>query len=154
MKKHLVFALAAGLALFAFCQGRSDKGGGPGAMGSDPTAGQSKDVGVGPVKSMKLGPIDQSLADKGQSLFENKCAMCHSLTEAKTGPPLGNVLKEVAPEFVMNMLLNTAGMEENDPRIKKLIGQYGMSMPALGLDKDQARAVLEYLRTTEKPPRP
>jgi len=154
MRKHLVFALAAVLLVFSFCQGRSERGGGPGAMGSDPVAGQAKDTGVGPVKSLKLGPVDQSLADKGKAIFENKCVMCHGLTEAKTGPALGNILKEVAPEFVMNMLLNTSEMEQNDPRIKKLIGEYGLSMPALGLDKDQARAVLEYFRTTEKAPLP
>ena len=56
----------------------------------------------------------------------------------------------MAPEFVVNFLLNTSEMEQKDARIVGLIQKYGMPMPAPGLDKDQALALLEYFRTTKK----
>jgi len=90
------------------------------------------------------------MADKGKAIFNEKCAMCHGLTEDKTGPAVGNVLSQVAPEFIMNFLLNTAEMEQKDPLVLGLIKKFGIPMPPPGLDQDQARAILEYLRTTKK----
>ncbi len=116
--------------------------------------GQSTDKGIGPVKELKLGPVDKALADKGKTLFDDNCAMCHGLTEDKTGPALGDVLSRVTPEFVANFLLNTSEMEQKDARIVGLIKKYGMPMPSLGLVKDQALALLEYFRTTKKTGRP
>ena len=54
----------------------------------------------------------------------------------------------------MNFLLNTGVMEQKDALIIGLIKKYTIPMPAPGLDKDQARAILEYLRTNKKEPRP
>jgi cytochrome c len=120
------------------------------SLGLAATALQTQDKGIGPIENLKLGPIDKTLAEKGKSLFEEKCTMCHSLTENKTGPALGDVLSQVPPEFVMNFILNTAEMEQKDQRIKDLIQEFGMPMPPPGLDQDEARALLEYFRTTQK----
>jgi len=120
----------------------------PGSAGE--AAGQAKDNGLGPVKNLTLGAIDKGLADKGKAIFADKCAMCHGLTEDMTGPALGNVLGQVTPEFVMNFLLNTSEMEQKDQRILGLIKKFSTPMPPPGLDQDQARSVLEYLRTTKK----
>ncbi len=111
---------------------------------------QAQDKGIGPITELKLGPVDKELAAKGQTIFDEKCAACHGLTEDKAGPALGNVLSQVSPEFVVNFILNTTEMEQKDGRIMDLIKKYGMPMPSPGLDKDQAMAVLEYLRTTKK----
>jgi cytochrome c len=129
------------LAVFAFCtQERTGAG--------DPA--QSPDKGIGPVKELKLGPIDEKLAASGKELFEGRCAACHGLNQAIAGPALGQVLKEQTPEFVMNMVLNTAEMVAKNPYVKKLEAQFGMSMPAPGLTEKGARAIVEYLRTTAK----
>jgi len=168
MKRSFALAVMAGLIIFSFCQGEAGRrsAGQPAAVsqtssegavapGLDPpAAGQARPVGIGPVKSLSLGPVDQALADNGKALFEDRCAMCHGLGEAKSGPAVGNILNEVAPEYVMNFLLNTGVMEQKDARIIGLIKKFTMPMPAPGLDKDQARAILEYLRTTKKQPRP
>jgi mono/diheme cytochrome c family protein len=146
LKKSLVLVLASLFIVFLCCRARADRQPGP---GNDPAA-QVKDNGIGPIKSLNLGPVDKSLADKGKAIFEDKCAMCHALNEERTGPALGNVLNQVTPEFVMNFILNTAEMEQKDPRITNLIQKFGMPMPPPGLDQDQARAVLEYFRTTKK----
>ncbi len=114
---------------------------------SIPAVQRSEDKGIGPIKNLKLGPVDKALADKGQEIFESRCSTCHSLDARKMGPPLGDVLEEETPEFIMNFLLNTAEMEEKNPKIRKLIQEYGTPMPVLGLSQEEARAVLEYLRS-------
>lgn len=109
----------------------------------------SSDKGIGPIKELKLGPVDDKLAARGKGLFDSRCAACHGLDKAIAGPALGNVLKARTPEYVMNMILNTAEMEAKDSTVKKLASQFGMPMPAPGLSQDEARAIVEYLRTTK-----
>ncbi len=145
MKKLFALFLVTGALVFLSCGAQADR---QPASGSDPA--QAADKGLGPVKSLNLGPVDKALADKGKALFDERCVACHSLTADKTGPALGNVLSEVTPEFVMNFLLNTTEMEQKDPRILGLVKKFGLPMPPPGLSQDQARAVLEYLRTTKK----
>ncbi len=111
----------------------------------DPTASQDK--GIGPIKALKLGPLDQKLADEGKTTFETVCISCHSLDKRSVGPPLGKVAKERAPEFIMNLLLNTVEMAQKDPIIKKLIAEYNVTMPQPNINEKQARAILEYLRS-------
>ena len=111
---------------------------------------QSSDKGIGPVRELKLGPVDASLAARGKGLFDDRCAACHGLDKAIAGPALGPILKQKTPEFVMNMMLNTAEMEAKNADIKKQAEKFGLSMPAPAVTEDQARAILEYLRTTGK----
>jgi mono/diheme cytochrome c family protein len=146
MKKLLALILVSGALVFLGSRAAADRLPGP----AEDAAAQATDKGIGPVKSLSLGPVDKALADKGKTLFNERCIACHSLTEDKTGPALGNVLSEVAPEFVMNFLLNTVEMEQKDSRILGLIKKFGLPMPPPGLDQEQARTVLEYLRTTKK----
>jgi cytochrome c len=109
--------------------------------------GPSQNKGIGPIKEVKLGPLDQKLADEGKTTFGTVCISCHSLDKRLVGPPLGKVAKERSPEFIMNFLLNTAEMAPKDPIIKKLIGEYGVTMPQPNISEKQARAILEYLRS-------
>jgi mono/diheme cytochrome c family protein len=147
MNKTLTLILVSGAFIFLSCRAEADR---PAGSGSGPEAAQAADKGIGPVKSLTLGPVDKALADKGKAIFDERCVACHSLSESKTGPAVGNVLAEVTPEFVMNLLLNTAEMAEKNPRIRGLLKKYGVPMPPPGLSQDQARAVVEYLRTTKK----
>lgn len=106
----------------------------------------SADLGIGPIKELKLTAVDNALAKKGEKLFKSKCLVCHSLDEKNIGPPLRNVLNERAPEFVMNLLLNTSEMEQKDSTMKTLIKQYMIPMPPQSLTENEAREILEYLR--------
>lgn len=106
----------------------------------------SADKGIGPITTVKLGPIDSVMAEKGQALFKKQCVTCHLLDKKKLGPPLRDVTKQRPPEFIMNMMLNTDKMEKKDPEVKKLINKYQLYMTVLSLTKDQARELLEYLR--------
>lgn len=110
-------------------------------------AQDQKDLGVGPVKQVKLGPINQQMAQNGKKLFNSNCTGCHQLNQKKVGPPLGDVVNERTPEFIMNMILNATNMEQHDPTAKRLKSEYHVPMPQTGLKRSQARAVLEYLRS-------
>lgn len=115
------------------------------ARSLDPTPSQDK--GIGPVKNVELGPLDQKLVSEGKATFEATCASCHSLDKRTVGPPLGKIAKEQTPEFIMNFLLNTTEMAQKDPIIKKLVAEYGTIMPQPSINEKQARAILEYLRS-------
>lgn len=123
----------------------------PAAVGSDLTPWQLTN-GIGPVtEALTLGPIDQDEAAEGKKLFEAKCSACHKLGERYVGPPLGGITEKVTPEFAMNMILNPQEMYTRHPAVKKLLGEYMTQMPNLGLTQEQAREVVEYLRTTTPP---
>ena len=112
---------------------------------------QSSDKGVGPVKEIKLEPINQKLANEGKSIFNSKCVVCHSLDQKVVGPPLRSVTQRRTPEYIMNMLLNPQNMEINDPITKDLHKKYLMiPMTDQQFTQAQARSVLEYLRTVVK----
>jgi cytochrome c len=112
---------------------------------------QDNDKGIGPVKDVKLGPVDKKMADEGKKIFISKCMLCHDLDQAKIGPPLRNITKERTPEFVMNYLINTSQMQKEDPAVKALINKYmGVVMPSPDITQTQARQVLEYLRSVTK----
>lgn len=111
-----------------------------------------RDKGIGPIKSMPLGKLDMNLAKSGKNIFDNKCALCHSLDSKKIGPPLRDISKVETPEFIMNLLLNTTVMQQQNEKIKQLIKQYNnILMVDYKLSHNDARSVLEYLRAvTEK----
>lgn len=142
------------IALVAGCGGGADS---PGRAGSEEPssvpaqAGGALDAeslakGVGPVRSVELGPLDEELAESGEAVFTSKCSACHKLDERYVGPALRDVTTRRTPEFVMNMILDPEGMLREHPEVKQLLAQYYTPMPNQQLSQDDARAVLEYLR--------
>ena len=126
----------------------------PAASGSDLTPFQLEN-GIGPITApIVLGPVDEEQVEEGKTQFETKCSACHKLGERYVGPPLGGILDKVTPAFAMNMILNPVEMYTRHPAVKELLGQYMTQMPDLGLTQEQARAVVEYLRTTTPPAAP
>ena len=115
------------------------------------TAKKKEKTGIGPIKELKLGAIDKKLVKEGQNIFNSKCMACHQLDTKLVGPPLRNITKQLPPVYLMNYLLNTTEMQKKEPELKKLIKEYnGIVMPDQGLNKKQARSVLEYLRSVAK----
>ena len=51
----------------------------------------------------------------------------------------------------MNMILNPQEMYTRHPDVKKLLAEFMTQMPNQGLTQDEAREVVEYLRTTTAP---
>ena len=109
--------------------------------------------GIGPIRSLELGPVDRELAETGAGVFRVKCAACHKLDEDYVGPALGGVTERRTPEYVMNMILNPDEMVARHPEVKALLAQYYTPMPDQQLSEADARAVLEYLRDPSVAPR-
>jgi cytochrome c len=104
--------------------------------------------GIGPVKEpVTLGPVDPALAATGKGIFEQKCSACHKMESKYVGPALGEVTARRSPAFIMNMILNPMEMVERHPVGKQLLAEHMTFMANQNLTQDDARAVLEYLRT-------
>ncbi len=141
MKSIIKSVFVAGLILFMGFTFEANYGG--------PQNKQLTDKGIGPIKVVKLGPINKKLADKGNDIFENKCSACHDINDVNLAPALKGVTKTLSPVFIMNYLMNTKEMQQKDPYVKNLIQQWKRVpiMKDQRLKKDEARAVLEFLRT-------
>jgi mono/diheme cytochrome c family protein len=115
--------------------------------GSDLTPFQLEH-GIGPVTApVVLGPVDKKMAHEGEELFTAKCSACHKMGERYVGPPLGDIAARRSAAFIMNQILNPEGMYSKHPEVKKLLAEYMTQMPNLALTQEQARQVVEYLRT-------
>ncbi|MFN3813644.1 MAG: c-type cytochrome [Aquificaceae bacterium] len=108
------------------------------------------DKGIGPITEVKLGPIDQALVKKGKEIFNSKCASCHKFEEKYVGPPLKGVTHRRKPEWIMNMILNPSEMIQKDPMAKELLAEYPTTMPFQNVSQEDARALLEYLRSVDE----
>ena len=120
---------------------------------SAPAAGDLTAVeleqGIGPIRDLQLSAVDPALAETGKANFTTKCSACHKIGERYVGPDLGNVLDHRRPEFVMNMILNANEMVQRHPAIKELLAQFYTPMPTQVTDQDEARSILEYLRSVQ-----
>lgn len=146
-------ALLAALLAMAGCGGGGDappaEGGQAASAAPAGLTAFQQEHGIGPVTEVVELPatVDQALADQGQAAFEMKCAACHQMAERFVGPALGDVTSRRSPAFIMNMILNPQQMVEEHPVAKELLAQYMSFMPNQGVTQDEARAIVEYLRT-------
>src|SRR5262245_50142381 len=110
--------------------------------------------GIGPVTEVVTvaATPDHAMAEQGEDVFEHKCGMCHKMGEKYVGPALGEVTKRRTPTYIMNMILNPQEMVERHPVAKKLLAERMTLMANQNLTQDEARAVVEYLRTKAKGP--
>jgi len=113
----------------------------------DLTAPTLENKGIGPIKTIELTAIDDKLVAKGKELYKTNCTACHKFKKRYIGPGLKGVTERRSPEWIMNMILNTKEMLENDVVAKALIAEYNAPMAQQQLSKDDARAILEYFRT-------
>lgn len=106
--------------------------------------------GIGPISSVSLGSIDETMAGEGKKIYDEMCTACHKPTEKFIGPAPAGILSRRSPEWIMNMILNPEQMVREDPIAKQLLIEYNMApMANQGLTEDQARKILEYFRTLE-----
>jgi len=141
------FALSLSLALGACTNGNSS------SPAETPTvvntAEKSESKGVGPVTDIDVGSLDQGLVAKGKGIFESRCVACHKLNEKYVGPSLKGVTQRREAEWIMNMILNPSEMLQKDPVAKQLLAENLTQMANTSTTQDEARAILEYLRTIE-----
>lgn len=95
-------------------------------------------------------PLDQAMVAAGKSTYELKCQSCHRLTEEKlVGPGWKGVTQKRQPVWIMNMITNVEMMLESDPEAQKLLEQCMVRMPNQNITKDDARKVLEFMRSND-----
>jgi len=131
------------LASVSDCGKEGDKDGGASAPAS------SDNKGIGPVSKVDIGPLNDSLAEKGKQIFDSKCAACHKFEEKVVGPPLAGVTQRRTPEWIMNMILNPQEMIAKDPAAKELFETYLVQMTFQNVSQEDTRAILEYFRQVD-----
>lgn len=95
-------------------------------------------------------PLEQAKVTAGKATYELKCQSCHRLTEEKlVGPGWKGVTQKRQPVWIMNMITNVEMMLEKDPEAQKLLEQCMVRMPNQNISKDQARELLEFMRSND-----
>jgi cytochrome c551/c552 len=95
-------------------------------------------------------PLNGEWVTVGKATYELKCQSCHRLTDEKlVGPGWKGVTQKRKPEWVMNMITNVDMMLETDPEAQKLLEQCMVRMPNQNINKDDARKVLEFMRSND-----
>ncbi|MGJ1418831.1 c-type cytochrome [Sphingobacterium spiritivorum] len=102
--------------------------------------------GIGTITQFERKPFDSRLADQGNKLFIVKCTICHEVKEDKIGPALYGVTKKRTPEWILNMILTPDQMLAKDPDAIALSQSYDGMMTNMGLNEQEAKSILEYLR--------
>jgi hypothetical protein len=95
-------------------------------------------------------PLDATWVSAGKGTYEMKCQSCHKLTEEKlVGPGWKDVTKKRQPLWIMNMITNVDMMLETDAEAQKLLEQCLIRMPNQNISKDEARQILEFMRSND-----
>ena len=87
------------------------------------------------------------LAGRGKEVFETKCVACHTIGGGnKVGPDLQGINEKMPKEWLVDFISDPEKMfSANNPAAVKLLSEYKMKMPNLGLSKDDVSAVLDFL---------
>ncbi|MBL7699070.1 MAG: cytochrome c [Chitinophagaceae bacterium] len=95
-------------------------------------------------------PLNQEWVSDGKGIYDVKCQGCHKLSDERVvGPGWKGVTERREPHWIMNMITNVDMMLEKDPEAQKLLEQCLVRMPNQNLNRDQARHVLEFMRSND-----
>ena len=86
-------------------------------------------------------------ADEGSTIFATKCAACHTIGKGKTvGPDLKGITTTESPTFLAKWVAAPSVLiKAGDPTATRLVKQYPLQMPDLGLSSGDVSAVLAYI---------
>jgi len=157
MKKLFIIAV---FAVFTYACGSNDK---PAADGNENTSNSTAENsstsdpaydakrGTGKFTNVEIKPqLDNAMADRGQKVYDVKCASCHKLTEERlVGPGWAGVSTRRTPEWVMNFVTNTEEMLAKDPEAQAQLEICLVRMPNQNLTDDEARSVFEFMRKND-----
>jgi len=103
-----------------------------------------------PAVSMEAptGEVDAALASQGESLFQSKgCVGCHTMGGGRlTGPDLEGVTERREFDWIIAMVVRPDSMLQNDDIAKELLQEYMTPMVNMGVTREEARAIYEYMR--------
>ena len=145
--RYLRFAAMAIILPSLACRGDSGShGADTPAQGAQPAAQQA------PTTPGPSGPIDQPLAERGEALFQAKgCSGCHTVGGGRlTGPDLAGVTERRDFGWIVAMITKPDSMIKADSTARQLFAEYMTPMLNLGVTREEARAVYEYLRGEAK----
>lgn len=95
-------------------------------------------------------PLKPEWVSDGKSIYEMKCQSCHRLTDERlVGPGWKGITQKREPAWIMNMITNVDMMLETDPEAQKLLEQCLVRMPNQNVTKEDARKILEYMRSND-----
>jgi cytochrome c2 len=86
-------------------------------------------------------------ADEGSTIFASKCAACHTIGKGKSvGPDLKGITTTQDPAFLAKWVAAPSALiKAGDPTATRLVKQYTLQMPDLGLSSADVDAVLAYI---------
>ena len=148
--KLKVFVLAVAVVILASCGSdvnKEEKASKPAEVKEVVESNPMDDKGIGPIKSITLGEIDEAMVAEGKEVFKMKCSACHKVSKRVVGPAMLGVIERRSPEWIMNMILNPEEMVAKNPIAKKLLAEYLAPMANQNLTEKEARLILEYFRT-------
>jgi cytochrome c len=109
--------------------------------------------GIGPVtQPINYNDIDQAMVGRGKAIFDSKCMSCHKFGDRYVGPDLAQIIETRSGAYIMNMILNPAEMIQKHPEARAKLAEYMTPMPFQNVTEDEARDILEYLRSQNNNP--
>ena len=89
----------------------------------------------------------RAIADDGAAIFNAKCAACHTIGKGKTvGPDLKGITSAEPHDWLVKWISSPSSMvSSGDATAAKLVKQYPLQMPDLGLSQADVEAVLTYI---------
>jgi mono/diheme cytochrome c family protein len=86
-------------------------------------------------------------ADDGSAIFSSKCAACHTIGKGKSvGPDLKGVTTTEDPTWLKSWISSPSAMiKSGDAKAARLVKQYPLQMPDLGLSSPDIDAVIGYI---------
>ena len=95
-------------------------------------------------------PLNAQWVTQGKGIYDLKCQSCHKLTtERVVGPGWSGVTKKRTPDWILNMITNVDMMLAQDAEAQKLLEECLVRMPNQNLTLDEARRVLEFMRSND-----
>lgn len=95
-------------------------------------------------------PLNADWVAQGKQIYDVKCQSCHKLDDTRVvGPGWKGITQKREPAWIMNMITNVDVMLEQDPEAQKLLEQCLVRMPNQNISKDEARSILEFMRSND-----
>ena len=148
-----VALLVAGVSLFfVSCGNEGEKKDEKSENVQEPSKDQTETHGteIKPGEVVLTTPLNQQWVIAGKGFYDLKCQACHKLTDERlVGPGWKGVTQRREPHWILNMITNVEMMLEKDPEAQKLLEQCLVRMPNQNITKDDARQVLEFMRSND-----
>ena len=108
----------------------------------------------GVISLLLLAAPSPSGAQTGRTLFEARCAPCHSLGDERlVGPGLADIGERRERAWLTGFITAPDRMlADGDPVATQLLAEYQVAMPNLGISVAEAESILDYLATASSPP--